>query len=57
LLQAIQRRKQDPCGIIILRRNINEWLLAGPVVYLIARVVRRSSSIDLDLAMRELPPE
>jgi len=32
-------------------------LLAGPVVYLIARVVRRSSSIDLDLAMRELPPE
>jgi APA family basic amino acid/polyamine antiporter len=32
-------------------------LLAGPVVYLIARGVRRSSSIDLDLAMRELPPE
>jgi amino acid transporter len=32
-------------------------LLAGPVVYLIARGVRRGSSIDLDLAMRELPPE
>ena len=32
-------------------------LAAGPVVYLIARTVRRSSSIDLDLAMRELPPE
>jgi hypothetical protein len=32
-------------------------LLAGPVVYAIARVVRRSASIDLDLAMRELPPE
>ena len=32
-------------------------LLAGPVIYLIARAVRRGSSIDLDLAMRELPPE
>jgi amino acid transporter len=33
-------------------------LLAGPVVYLIARQVRLSrSSIDLRLAMRELPPE
>jgi amino acid transporter len=32
-------------------------LAAGPVVYLIARGVRRSASIDLDLAMRELPPE
>jgi len=32
-------------------------LAAGPVVYLIARGVRRSSSIDIDLAMRELPPE
>jgi basic amino acid/polyamine antiporter, APA family len=32
-------------------------LAAGPVVYVIARTVRRSSSIDLDLAMRELPPE
>ncbi|MGN6378243.1 MAG: APC family permease [Gaiellales bacterium] len=32
-------------------------LLAGPVIYAIARVVRRGSSIDLDLAMRELPPE
>jgi APA family basic amino acid/polyamine antiporter len=32
-------------------------LLAGPVIYLIARTVRRGSSIDLDLAMRELPPE
>ena len=32
-------------------------LLAGPVIYAIARTVRRSSSIDIDLAMRELPPE
>jgi amino acid transporter len=32
-------------------------LLAGPVIYVIARAVRRSSSIDIDLAMRELPPE
>ena len=32
-------------------------LLAGPVIYLIARSVRSGSSIDLDLAMRELPPE
>jgi amino acid transporter len=32
-------------------------LLAGPVIYLIARGVRRGASIDLDLAMRELPPE
>jgi amino acid transporter len=32
-------------------------LLAGPVIYAIARIVRRGSSIDLDLAMRELPPE
>jgi len=32
-------------------------LLAGPVIYLIARAVRSGSSIDLDLAMRELPPE
>jgi APA family basic amino acid/polyamine antiporter len=33
-------------------------LLAGPVIYLIARQVRLSrSSIDLRLAMRELPPE
>jgi amino acid transporter len=32
-------------------------LAAGPVVYLIARGVRRSASIDIDLAMRELPPE
>jgi amino acid transporter len=33
-------------------------LLAGPVVYLIARSIRRQrSSLDLDQAMRELPPE
>ncbi len=33
-------------------------LLAGPVIYLIARQMRLSrSSIDLRLAMRELPPE
>jgi basic amino acid/polyamine antiporter, APA family len=32
-------------------------LLAGPVIYLIARAVRSGSSINLDLAMRELPPE
>jgi basic amino acid/polyamine antiporter, APA family len=32
-------------------------LLAGPVIYVIARTVRRNASIDLDLAMRELPPE
>ena len=32
-------------------------LAAGPVVYLIARGVRRGASIDIDLAMRELPPE
>jgi hypothetical protein len=33
-------------------------LAAGPVIYLIARQVRLSqSSIDLNLAMRELPPE
>jgi multisubunit Na+/H+ antiporter MnhG subunit len=32
-------------------------LLAGPVIYLIARAVRRGASINLDLAMRELPPE
>jgi amino acid transporter len=32
-------------------------LLAGPVIYVIARAVRSGSSIDLDLAMRELPPE
>jgi amino acid transporter len=32
-------------------------LAAGPVVYLIARGVRRSASIDIDLAMHELPPE
>src|SRR6266566_5293562 len=33
-------------------------LLAGPVIYLIARQLRlRQSSIDLRLAMRELPPE
>jgi basic amino acid/polyamine antiporter, APA family len=32
-------------------------LLAGPVIYLIARSVRSGSSINLDLAMRELPPE
>jgi hypothetical protein len=31
---------------------------AGPVIYLIARQMRLSqSSIDLRLAMRELPPE
>ena len=31
---------------------------AGPVIYLIARQVRlQQSSIDLRLAMRELPPE
>jgi len=31
---------------------------AGPVIYLIARQIRlQSSSIDLRLAMRELPPE
>jgi APA family basic amino acid/polyamine antiporter len=33
-------------------------LLAGPVIYLIARSVRkRNDSLDLDMAMRELPPE
>jgi hypothetical protein len=33
-------------------------LCAGPVIYLIARQVRlQQSSIDLGLAMRELPPE
>jgi amino acid transporter len=33
-------------------------LLAGPVIYLIARTVRkRNDSLDLDMAMRELPPE
>jgi amino acid transporter len=33
-------------------------LLAGPVVYFIARTVRRRrSSLDLGLALRELPPE
>ncbi|HJY04093.1 MAG TPA: hypothetical protein VJ351_25095, partial [Streptosporangiaceae bacterium] len=31
---------------------------AGPVIYLIARQVRRQrNSLDLDMAMRELPPE
>lgn len=33
-------------------------LLSGPVVYSIARVVRRrQSSLDISLAMRQLPPE
>jgi basic amino acid/polyamine antiporter, APA family len=33
-------------------------LLAGPVVYLIARAIRRQrSEMDLSMAMRELPPE
>jgi basic amino acid/polyamine antiporter, APA family len=33
-------------------------LAAGPVVYLIARALRkRQDSLDLDMAMRELPPE
>jgi APA family basic amino acid/polyamine antiporter len=33
-------------------------LLAGPVIYVIARVVRRQrNSLDLGMAMRELPPE
>lgn len=33
-------------------------LLAGPVIYLIARGIRRrQDSLDLDMAMRELPPE
>ena len=33
-------------------------LLAGPVIYLIARTVRRQrDSLDLGMAMRELPPE
>jgi len=41
-------------------RPLKPWVFtiaAGPVVYLIARGVRRSASIDIDLAMRELPPE
>jgi amino acid transporter len=33
-------------------------LLAGPVIYLVARALRRQrNQIDLSLAMRELPPE
>jgi APA family basic amino acid/polyamine antiporter len=33
-------------------------LLAGPVIYTIARIVRRQrDSLDLGMAMRELPPE
>jgi hypothetical protein len=33
-------------------------LVSGPVIYLIARQIRlQRSSIDLRLAMRELPPE
>ena len=33
-------------------------LLAGPVIYVIARTVRRQrDSLDLGMAMRELPPE
>jgi basic amino acid/polyamine antiporter, APA family len=33
-------------------------LLAGPVIYLIARAVRRQrNELDLNMAMRELPPE
>ncbi len=33
-------------------------LFAGPVIYLIARTVRkRQNSLDLSMAMRELPPE
>lgn len=33
-------------------------LLAGPVIYAIARMVRRQrNSLDLSMAMRELPPE
>ena len=33
-------------------------LLAGPVIYAIARTVRRQrNSLDLGMAMRELPPE
>ena len=33
-------------------------LAAGPIIYFIARQIRLSrSSIDLELAMRELPPE
>jgi hypothetical protein len=31
---------------------------AGPVIYLIARTVRRQrNALDLNMAMRELPPE
>jgi hypothetical protein len=31
---------------------------AGPVIYLIARAVRRQrNALDLNMAMRELPPE
>jgi hypothetical protein len=31
---------------------------AGPVIYLIARSVRKQrDALDLDMAMRELPPE
>jgi len=33
-------------------------LLAGPVVYLCARAIRRQrSDMDLSMAMHELPPE
>jgi hypothetical protein len=33
-------------------------LLAGPVIYLIASSLRRRrNQIDLNMAMRELPPE
>jgi amino acid transporter len=33
-------------------------LLAGPVIYLIARTIRkRRNALDLSMAMRELPPE
>jgi uncharacterized membrane protein (DUF373 family) len=33
-------------------------LLAGPVIYVIARTIRRQrDSLDLGMAMRELPPE
>ena len=32
-------------------------LLAGPVIYVVVRAMRRDASIDMALAMRELPPE
>jgi hypothetical protein len=60
-LDTLSRQLLDSGEFVTL---IRDWRVTGatsnvvgPLIYYIARAVRRSQGIDLDLVYRELPPD